>query len=60
MRPQKRELGVLVLTLILGIGAALTPLGYQTAYNVCALALGIIAFGIAMEQPQRELATQTR
>jgi hypothetical protein len=60
MRPQNKESRVLVFTLILGIGGALTHLGYQTAYNVCALALGIIAFGIAIEQPHRELAAQTR
>jgi hypothetical protein len=59
MRPQNKLFGVLVFTVIPGIGAALTYPGYQAADNVFALAVGIIAFGIAIKGAHRELAMQS-
>ncbi len=56
MRPQNKSFGVLVSTVILG--AALTYPRFQAADNVCALAIGIIALGIAIKGAHRELAMQ--
>jgi hypothetical protein len=59
MRLQNKSFGVLVFTVIPGIGAALTYPRYHAADNLYALAIGIIAFGIAIKGAHQELAMQT-